>query len=74
MIVTFLPPFMSHFPTPPVVTGPQNMLSLCAKAKLRLAMPPALPLCMPAACSGSTWLCMQNMLSAPLPCGLAVSE
>lgn len=74
MIVTFLPLFTSHLPTLPVASGPQDMLSLCAKAELRLAMRPAQPLCTPAACSGSAWLHVQNMLSASLPCGLAMSE
>lgn len=74
MIVTFLPLFLRHLPTLPVVSGPQDMLSLCSKAELRLAMPPAQPLCTAAACSGSAWPHEQNMLSASLPCSLAMSE
>lgn len=50
MIVTFLPLFLRHLPTLPVVSGPQDMLSLCSKAELRLAMPPAQPLTLHGCC------------------------
>lgn len=77
MVVTLLPVFMSHFPALPVVSGPQDPRSLCPKTELRGAAPPAppaLPPCMPAAGSGSTWLHVQTMLSASLLRGLAMSE